>query len=55
MCPQRVLRGAVLMLDELNCGVLPGETIALSEVLGINKIRLRKPCYEPYSAYAVLD
>ena len=35
-------RGSVLGFDELNCGEFPGETIALREVLGLDRYALRR-------------
>jgi Macrocin-O-methyltransferase (TylF) len=36
-------RGSVLGFDELNCGEFPGETVALREVLGLDRVALRRP------------
>ena len=36
-------RGSILGFDELNCSEFPGETLAVREVLGLDRIALRRP------------
>lgn len=36
-------RGSVLGFDELNCAEFPGETIAVREALGLDRVALRRP------------
>jgi hypothetical protein len=36
-------RGSILGFDELNCAEFPGETVAVREVLGLDRIALRRP------------
>ncbi len=50
----RMPKGAVLAFDELNAKNCPGETLALAESLGIQKVALRKTPFDPYIAYAIL-
>lgn len=41
-------KGSIIIIDEVNLGVLPGETVALQEVFGIRNIRLqRHPTVNP--------
>lgn len=49
----RLTRGSLLVFDELNCPHFPGETAAVEEVIGINKLRLRRFPHQPYCAWAV--
>ena len=49
----RLTRGSVLVFDELNCPQFPGETQALSEVLGLDRLRLRRTPHQPYCAWAI--
>jgi hypothetical protein len=49
----RLTQGSLLVFDELNYPEFPGETLALNEVLGINRVALRKTPYQPYSSYCV--
>ena len=51
----RCARGSVLVFDEFNHPGFPGETLAISEVLGISVTRFRKTRWQPYSAYVVID
>ena len=50
-------KGSVLIVDEINLDIFPGETIALSEVFGLNNIRLKRhPLVNPtWPAYLVID
>lgn len=49
----RLVKGSVLVFDELNCEFFPGETLALDEVLGLNNLRLRRSPIQPHCAWAV--
>ncbi len=49
----RLVRGSLLVFDELSCPHFPGETLALDEVIGLNNLRLRRFPHQPYSAWAV--
>ncbi len=51
----RLTKGSLLVFDELNCAMFPGETSTLSEVLGFNKLRLRRTPLQPYCAWAVYE
>jgi hypothetical protein len=47
----RVPIGGIVGFDELNEKMCLGETIALNEVIGINKVRLRKFTFDPHVSY----
>jgi hypothetical protein len=49
----RLTKGSILVFDELNCPHFPGETRALDEVLGINRLSLRRFPHQPFCAWAV--
>ncbi len=49
----RLTKGSLLVFDEVNCPHFPGETAAVSEVLGLNNIALRRYPHQPYCAWAV--
>lgn len=49
----RLTRGSLLLFDELNHPAYPGETLAVEEILQLNKIALRKTVWQPFSAYAI--
>jgi len=48
----RLVKGSILVFDELNCPHFPGETQAVTEVLGLNNIRLQRSPLQPYCAFA---
>lgn len=49
----RLTKGSILVFDELNCPKFPGETKAVSEVIGLNKIKLRHFPHQPNCAWAI--
>ncbi len=51
----RLTKGSLLVFDELNCPHFPGETQAVMEVIGLNKLRLQRFPHQPYCAYAVYE
>jgi len=50
-----LIKGSVLAFDELNDHDSPGETIALSEVFGLNNIRLKRYPYTSRSSYFIVE
>ena len=51
----RIPRGGVILFDELCARVYPGETVALAETIGINKVKLRRFPWATTIAYAVIE
>lgn len=51
----RAPKGAIVAFDELDNPIWPGETLALLETCGINRLRLQRLEFDPYIAYAVID
>ena len=49
----RLVRGSVLVFDELNHIHWPGETVAVQEVLGLNNLRLHRVPYHTFGSFAV--
>jgi hypothetical protein len=47
--------GSVIAFDEVNHDQFPGETIALKEVFGLNKVELRRFPNNPFMAYFVYN
>lgn len=47
----RLVRGSILVFDELNCPYFPGETTALDEVLGLSNVSLKRHPHQPYCAW----
>ncbi len=50
----RLTQGSVVGFDELNHAAFPGETIAVQEVLGLEKIRLRRSLWSADESYFVV-
>jgi hypothetical protein len=51
----RMPKGAILAFDELDNPIWPGETSALLDTLGINRLRIQRLEWDPYIGYAVLE
>lgn len=51
----RMPRGAIIGFDELNQAQWPGETRAVMEEIGLNKLRLRRHPFTPGLSFAVLE
>lgn len=50
-----LVRGSVIAMDELNCGEFPGETVAVREVLGLDRYTVRRSTYLPDRTYFIVD
>jgi hypothetical protein len=48
-------KGSVLGFDELNWPAFPGETIALKEVFGLDRYRIRRSPLNPTPSYIVIE
>jgi hypothetical protein len=51
----RVTKGTVIGFDQLNDHGFPGETLALKEVFGLDKYRIRKSPYASVQSYIVIE
>jgi hypothetical protein len=51
----RMPRGAVIAFDELDNPQWPGETVALLEEVGLNRLRLERLEWDPYIAFAHIE
>lgn len=51
----RIPKGGIIAFNELNNTEWPGETQAVNEILGLNKIRIQRFPFEPSRSFAVLD
>jgi hypothetical protein len=51
----RMPKGAIIAFDELDNPIWPGETMALLETLGINRLRIERIEFDPYIGFAVVD
>jgi len=48
-------KGSIIGFDELNCPHFPGETVAVKEVLGLDKYRMVRHPHNPYPSYLVIE
>lgn len=48
-------KGGIIVFDELNAKMFPGETVAVDEVLGIKNLSIKRFPFDSYVSYAVLD
>lgn len=48
-------RGSIIGFDELNYKVFPGETLALREVLGLDRYRITRSRYAAYQSFLMID
>jgi hypothetical protein len=51
----RMPKGALVVFDELDNPMWPGETLAALEELGLGRLALRRFEWDPYISYAVLE
>ena len=51
----RLPKGAIIIFDEPNHKDYPGETIAISETLGLNNIRMQRLPMSPMAAYMIVE
>lgn len=51
----RMPKGAIIAFDELDNPLWPGETMALLETVGANRLRIERLPFDPYIGFAVLD
>ena len=45
-------KGAVIVFDELNAKMFPGETVAVDEILGIRNLEIKRFTFDSYVSYA---
>jgi hypothetical protein len=50
-----ITKGTVIAFDELNCPDFPGETIAVKEVLGLDRYAIRRSPLAPLCSYIVVE
>jgi hypothetical protein len=49
----RLTKGSLLVFDELNHPLFPGETVAINEVIGLGNLKLKHFPHMPYGAWAI--
>lgn len=51
----RMPKGAILVFDELNAKMFPGETLAVHEYIGLKNLEIRRFPFDSYVSYAVIQ
>jgi hypothetical protein len=51
----RMPKGALIVFDELDNPIWPGETVAALDAVGVSNLRLRRLEWDPYIAYATVE
>lgn len=51
----RMPKGAVIVFDELNAKIFPGETLAVDDVLGLRNLRIERFSFDPYMSFRVVE
>lgn len=51
----RMPKGAVIVFDELNAKIFPGETMAVVQEIGLRNLRIERFPFDSYVSYAVLE
>ena len=51
----RIPKGGIIAFDELDNPLWPGETLALLDGIGINRLRIERMEFDPYIGFAVVD
>lgn len=52
---ERIPKGGVLLFDELNMKMYPGETVALQETLGVKSLKLKRFPWATTISYAIME
>jgi hypothetical protein len=48
-------KGGIIVFDELNAKMFPGETVAVDEVLGLKNLSIKRFSFDSYVSFAILD
>lgn len=49
----RIPRGGIIVFDELNARMFPGETVAVNEVIGLGNLEIERFTFDSYVSFAV--
>lgn len=51
----RMPKGAIIVFDELNAKMFPGETAAVDDVIGLRNLQIQRFPFDSYVSYAVIE
>lgn len=50
----RMVKGSIIVFDELNAELYPGETLAVEEILGLRNLKIKRFEFDSYVSYAII-
>ncbi|GBU23463.1 dTDP-6-deoxy-L-hexose 4-O-methyltransferase [Fibrobacteria bacterium R8-3-H12] len=50
----RMPKGSIIVFDELNAKIFPGETEAVQDVIGLNNLKIERFNFDSYVSYAIV-
>ena len=51
----RMVKGSIIVFDELNADVYPGETLAVNDVVGLRNLKIERFDFDSYVSYAIIE
>ena len=51
----KMVKGAIIVFDELNADMYPGETQAVDEVIGLKNLKIQRFEFDSYVSFAIID
>jgi hypothetical protein len=51
----KMVKGSIIVFDELNAKTYPGETLAVDEVVGLKEIKIERFDFDSYVSFAVIE
>ena len=51
----KMVKGSIIVFDELNADVYPGETKAVNDVIGLQNLRIQRFDFDSYVSFAVIE
>jgi hypothetical protein len=51
----RMVKGSIIVFDELNADMYPGETLAVDEVIGLKNLKVQRFEFDSYVSFAIID
>ena len=51
----RIPKGGIIVFDELDNPIWPGETTALLDSIGVGNLKIQRIPFDPFMGYAVKD
>jgi len=49
-----MVKGSIIVFDELNAELYPGETLAVEEVIGLKNLKIQRFEFDSYVSYVII-